>query len=257
MSELVVWPIGFVRSPYVEKAEAPRQGVVAGAFARVEVLAEYEDALADLAGFDRIWLLFWFDRAAATTSANKVLPPRSETKRGVFATRSPHRPNPIGMSAVALDRVEGRVVHVRELDLLDGTPVLDIKPYLPYADAFPDARAGWLEAPRDPRAAWQVRFEPLAEEQLAFLAASGEDAVALRARIEAALALGPQPHAYRRIRDAAGGRRVLAVKEWRARFAWGEAARTIIVERLASGWRARELAAHPLHAAFVARFEGP
>ncbi|HEY8072896.1 MAG TPA: tRNA (N6-threonylcarbamoyladenosine(37)-N6)-methyltransferase TrmO, partial [Labilithrix sp.] len=107
MRELVVRPIGFVRSPFVEKADAPRQGAAGGAEGRVEVLAEYEHALDDLAGFDRIWLLFWFDRVSAEPAPNKVLPPRSETKRGVFATRSPHRPNPIGMTAVSLARVEG------------------------------------------------------------------------------------------------------------------------------------------------------
>jgi hypothetical protein len=186
-----------------------------------------------------------------------VLPPRSDKKRGVFATRSPHRPNPIGMSAVRLDRVEGLVVHVRDLDLLDGTPVIDIKPYLPYADAFPDARMGWLDAP-DPRRSWNVRFTEDAEAQLAWLATQGLP-VDLRARITEALALGPQPHPYRRIKKTDDGALLLAVKEWRARFSVDTAATTITVDSIRTGYRARELAGGDapvlaVHRAFVARF---
>ena len=255
VKELLVRPVAFVRSPFREKVEAPRQGTVAGGAAgTVEVLPAYQDALADLDGFDRIWLLFWFDRAEGWRP--KVLPPRSDEKRGVFATRSPHRPNPIGMTAVRLERVDGLVLHVRDLDLVDGTPVLDIKPYIPYADAFPDAATGWLEG-RDPRAAWSVTFEPLAIEELAWIAT--ETGLDLRARVEAALSLGPQPHAYRRIKETSDGGRVLAVKAWRARFHVEEDARRLVVERISSGYRPREIAegrepAHAVHRAFVERF---
>jgi len=252
--------IGFVRSPFAEKAEAPRQATVAHDVpGRIEVLPEHEHALHDLSGFDRIWVLAWFDRAArpeGVTSPSKVLPPRSDAKRGVFATRSPHRPNPIALSAVRLDRVEGLLVHVRDLDLVDGTPVLDLKPYLPYADAFPDARAGWLEAPRDPRPSWDVRFSADAEAQLAWL--STEHGIDLRKRIADALALGPQPHPYRRIRHETDGTSVLAVKEWRARFAVEGAAMTVL--RITTGYRPKALALGAgdavveVHRAFTARF---
>ncbi|MCW5835130.1 MAG: tRNA (N6-threonylcarbamoyladenosine(37)-N6)-methyltransferase TrmO [Labilithrix sp.] len=257
MKELVVRPVGFVRSPFREKVEAPRQGTApGGAAGTVELLPEYQDALEDLGGFDRIWLLFWFDRAEGWRP--KVLPPRSQEKRGVFATRSPHRPNAIGMTAARLDRVDGLVLHVRDLDLVDGTPVLDIKPYIPYADAFPEARSGWLEA-QDARAAWAVAFEPAALERLAWIAR--ETGLDLRARVEAALSLGPQPHAYRRIKEAGDGARVLAVKEWRARFRVEDEARRLVVDRISSGYRAREIEAgrepvHAVHRAFVERFGG-
>src|SRR5262249_12604225 len=141
---------------------------------------------------------------------------RSEDKRGVFATRSPHRPNPIGLSAVRLERVDGLVLHIRDLDLVDGTPVLDVKPYIPYADAFPEASAGWLDRDRDPCAAWTVAFEPACEDALAWI--EKETGLDLRERVSAALALGPQPHAYRRIRETDDGHRLIAFKEWRARF---------------------------------------
>lgn len=253
----VVRPIGFARSPFVEKVEAPRQAVASeGALGRIELLPEHEHALEDLEGFERIWVIFWFHQVPAGASPSKVLPPRSDRKRGVFATRSPHRPNPIGISAVRLERVEGRVVHIRDLDLIDGTPVLDLKPYVPYADAFPEANAGWLEAKPDPRPSWDVAFTEAAEEQLAWLAAQGLE-LDLRARIVEALSLGPQPHPYRRIKKADNGGLVLAVKEWRARFVLE--GRTMTVLGTFSGYRARELASGTdaklaVHRAFVARF---
>jgi tRNA (adenine37-N6)-methyltransferase len=103
-----------------------------------------ESALADLVGIERIWILSWLDRGS--NWAPQVRPPRGiRARRGLFATRSPDRPNPIGLSAVRLVRVEGCVLHVCGIDLLDGTPILDIKPYVPYADAFPDSKAGWID----------------------------------------------------------------------------------------------------------------
>jgi len=98
---------------------------------------------------ERLWVLSYLDRSG--TWGALVRPPRGpRVRRGLFATRSPDRPNPIGLSAVQLVRVEGLVLHVRGVDLLDGTPILDIKPYIPYADAFPASRAGWIdEIPRE------------------------------------------------------------------------------------------------------------
>jgi tRNA-Thr(GGU) m(6)t(6)A37 methyltransferase TsaA len=245
-------PIGVVRSPFAERAQAPRQAVVArGVAARIELFPGhgYEDALEGLAGWERAWVVFVFHRNVEQGRGwrPKVLPPRSATKQGVFATRSPHRPNPIGLSAVRVERVEGLVVHVRDVDLLDGTPVLDLKPYVAYADAHADARAGWIEA-RDPLATWEVAFAPEAEEQLAWLRAAGVD---LRDAIESALSLGPQPHAYRRIRQVGTGLR-LAVKEWRADFS--VEGRRVTVRALRSGYRAAEMV--DLHRAFVAAFPG-
>lgn len=251
MKELVVRPIGVVRSPFGEKVEAPRQArIAAEARGRIEVLPELESALDDLEGFDRLWVVFWFDRAEAS-NATKVLPPRSEKKRGVFATRSPHRPNPIGLSSVVLEKREGRVLFVRELDILDGTPVLDLKPYIAYADAFPDSKQGWLAAPADdPRPRWAVIHAPLVEEQLAWLAA--RDPLDLAARIDDSLSLGPMPHPYRRIKKLDDGGYVLAVKEWRVRFRIeGQA---VIVDRIDTGFRPKELP--ELHRAFVERFPG-
>jgi len=144
-------PIGILQSPYARRIDAPHQStVVEGtetgelAIATLE-LANWldEKVIQDLSGFDRLWLIFAFHQSEGWKSI--VKPPRGGPKRGVLATRSPHRPNSIGLSAVELVTVEGRTLHLRGVDLLDGTPVLDIKPYVPYADAFPDAKAGWID----------------------------------------------------------------------------------------------------------------
>lgn len=251
----MVRPIGFVRSPFTEKVQAPRQGAAApGVSARIELLATFEHALADLDTFDRVWIVFWFDRVPERPAPSKVLPPRSSTKRGVFATRSPHRPNPIGMTPARLVRIEGAVLHVEDIDLLDGTPVLDLKPYIPYCDAFPDASSGWLTA-SDPQPAWHVTFSDEADAQLAWIGEHGNPD--LRARIGAALALGPEPHPYRRIKRDDAGASILAVKDWRVLFRVDD--RTIVVDRIRTGYRPRELArpedpTRALHSVFAARF---
>lgn len=144
-------PIGILRSPYSRRIDAPHQStVVAGTESGEAALATLtladwldEQVLQDLQGFKRVWLIFGFHLSEGWK--NTVKPPRGGPKRGVLATRSPHRPNAIGLSAVELLQVEGRTLQLRGVDLLDGTPVLDIKPYVPYADAFPGSKAGWID----------------------------------------------------------------------------------------------------------------
>lgn len=141
-------PIGWVRSPYARRFGTPQQ---ASAFdSHADAVLELdpdripEAALADLAGVERIWVVSWLHRGDGW-SATVRTPRGARSRRGVFATRAPDRPNPLGLSSVALVRVAGCNLHVRGIDLLDGTPILDIKPYLPYADAFPGAKAGWID----------------------------------------------------------------------------------------------------------------
>lgn len=151
-SALLCHPIAYARSPYAQRIDAPHQStVVAGTAttAAAEAVIEFVDgfpaaAFRDLVGFDRIWLVFAFHRSEGWKA--EVKPPRGGGKRSVLATRSPHRPNAIGLSAVELVAVEETALRVCGMDLLDGTPILDIKPYVPYADAFPTARAGWIDA---------------------------------------------------------------------------------------------------------------
>jgi tRNA-Thr(GGU) m(6)t(6)A37 methyltransferase TsaA len=115
--------------------------------------------LKDLEGFERIWLLYWFDRAKFEKCDLVVRPYLDDTPRGVFATRAPARPNPIGLSAVRLLEVRGNLLSVRDVDILNGTPLLDIKPYFPQFDCFKVARSGWLKGSTLRRAKADNRFE--------------------------------------------------------------------------------------------------
>ncbi|MCP4807401.1 MAG: tRNA (N6-threonylcarbamoyladenosine(37)-N6)-methyltransferase TrmO [Proteobacteria bacterium] len=144
-------PVAVVRSPFRQRHGTPRQPGMTGpkergvAQGRVELLDHVApEVLQDLEGFDRIWLLCWL-HLNGPGGRPMVKPPRGGPKRGLFATRAPHRPNPLALSCVELVGVERGALLVAGLDLLDGTPVLDIKPYVPEFDAFPQARAGWLD----------------------------------------------------------------------------------------------------------------
>jgi tRNA-Thr(GGU) m(6)t(6)A37 methyltransferase TsaA len=142
--EIVLTPIGVVRTPFPDHAGMPIQTVAAkGVRGRVELEPEYAPALADLEGFTFLHLITYLHRTGPASL--RVRPYLDTAERGVFATRSPKRPNPIGLSLVRLTGIEGRVLHVEELDLLDGTPLLDIKPYVPPFDDRPGARYGWFE----------------------------------------------------------------------------------------------------------------
>lgn len=166
--------IGVIHSCFKEKFGIPRQpGLVPEAKATLELLSPYNrpESLVELAGFSHLWIIFVFHQALRDQWRPTVRPPRLGGNRriGVFASRAPYRPNPIGLSLVSLegmDASEGKcLLHLGGVDLLDGTPVLDIKPYLPYAEAIPDARAGYaFEAPG---AATKVIFSPEAEAQSA------------------------------------------------------------------------------------------
>jgi len=145
-------PIAMARTPYLERYGIPNQastlrGTRDGlpAVGRIELLPHLPDAVLEgLEGFDYVWVIFAFHLNKGW--GPKVRPPRSPDREvGVLATRAPHRPNPIGLSAVRVQSVEKRALIVLGIDLIDGTPVLDLKPYVPYADAFPDARAGWVD----------------------------------------------------------------------------------------------------------------
>ncbi len=149
--------IAHVRSDFSSKFGVPRQsGLVPALEAEVVFVPEFRnpDALRGLEGFSHLWLIWVFDRAARAQWSPTVRPPRlgGNARLGVFATRSPFRPNPVGLSVVELAGIEetadrGPVLHIRGADLMDGTPVLDIKPYLPYADCIPEAAGGFAAVP--------------------------------------------------------------------------------------------------------------
>ena len=148
--------IAHVRSGFSEKFGIPRQsGLVDSIRAIIEFEEEYRDASAfrGLEDYSHIWLIWQFSKAQRSTWSPTVRPPRlgGNRRMGVFATRSPFRPNAIGLSCVKLERVEyhaekGPILHILGADLLDGTPIFDIKPYLPYTDAHPDAKSGFSKS---------------------------------------------------------------------------------------------------------------
>ena len=215
-------PIGFIRSPKQVKFQARHQPSEAESETSVLELVPgrgYELASRDLAGFSRVWLVWWFHRNA--TWRPLVLPPRGPAqRRGVFATRSPHRPNPLGLTPVQLIAVERRRLILGPCDLVDGTPVFDIKPYIPAYDAFPGAKAGWhdeVDAALQVPPRFTVRFSALATEQAEWLLAGW--AIDFRARMAELLARDPSPHRSRRIRRRGGGARwEIGCGAWRAFF---------------------------------------
>jgi len=194
-------PIGLIQSCFKEKFGIPRQaGLVSEARATLVLSSPYDDpeAVRELAGFSHLWLIFVFHATMAEGWKPTVRPPRLGGNRrvGVFASRSMFRPNPIGLSAVELESIsqsEGKThLHLKGVDLLDGTPVLDIKPYLPYADAIPSARGGF--APAAPAPSLEVEFSPEASAQCTALEQTHYPH--LRRLIVQLLQLDPRPAYY-------------------------------------------------------------
>lgn len=198
MAQYTFSTIGTLHSPFREKFGIPRQpGLAPHAISRLALLPEYASAecLEGLAGFSHLWLTFVFHATADQGWQPSVRPPRlgGNERRGVFATRSMFRPNPLGLSVVELveivDGLHGKELLLRGADLLDGTPVLDIKPYVPYADSLPAAHAGFAsQAPALLPVHWS-------EQALAAALSLGLSAD-LRALIDEVLAQDPRP-AYR------------------------------------------------------------
>jgi len=143
MEEILYRPIGVIRSPFQDTRNMPIQPAGArGVAGTVEVEPTYADGLRDLEGFSHIILIYHFHRASGY--ALEVRPFLDDTPRGLFATRAPRRPNPVGLSVVRLVRVEGCILHIEDVDVVDGTPLLDIKPYVPEFDVREGERIGWL-----------------------------------------------------------------------------------------------------------------
>lgn len=144
MERICYTPIGIVHSPFRETKGTPIQPAGAkGVEGTVEVFPEFAEGLTDLEGFSHIYLIYHFHLSKGSPLI--VRPYMEDREHGVFATRSPSRPNPIGMSVVRLDGIEGRILRVIELDIIDGTPLIDIKPCVPQFDYRKVERIGWLE----------------------------------------------------------------------------------------------------------------
>jgi tRNA-Thr(GGU) m(6)t(6)A37 methyltransferase TsaA len=156
--ELKIEPIGVIETPFREPAGTPIQPSRAkGARGKVRVELQFHAGLKDLAGFERIWLIYWLHKAPVASLL--VTPFLDRRQRGVFATRAPARPSPLGISAVRLLAVQEGVLEVADVDMIDGTPLLDIKPYVPEFDCYANSRAGWFDESNSKRRLADDRFD--------------------------------------------------------------------------------------------------
>lgn len=148
MNDIIIKPIGILESELEHRYETPRQGILSNGIVSVIKLFphnNYEQAVKDLDGFERIWVIYQFH--LNTNWKPLVNPPRhTRSKIGVFATRSPHRPSQIGLSCVKLEKIDKLNIFISESDILNGSPIFDIKPYLPYSDSFPNVKTGWVKS---------------------------------------------------------------------------------------------------------------
>ena len=149
--EITFRPIGWIRCPHTDPATTPIQPVYANeCLGRAEILPEFTNGLADIEGFSHLYLIYHLHRAPAAQL--RVKPFLQDVEHGIFATRAPCRPNPLGMSLVRLLRREGNILHLAGVDILDGTPLLDLKPYSPRFDTVENPRGGWTDDVTDAEA---------------------------------------------------------------------------------------------------------
>jgi len=223
-------PIGYMRCSRGYHQEQPMQGVLSESEGHIELVKgfNYEQGLKDLEGFDRVWLLYVFHHNSSWKPLTN--PPYSDGqgRKGVFATRSPYRPNPLGLSCVELKRISGNRVYVAGSDLLNNTPVLDIKPYICEYDSFPGSRRGWLE--NVVKEVYDIEYEEVAARKAEYLKRHG---VNLRGVISAQLSHNPHDATRNKyIKDAAG--LILRFKSWRVLFAIDD--KIVTIKDISSGY---------------------
>jgi tRNA (adenine37-N6)-methyltransferase len=240
--QLVCQPIGVIHTKMRVKFDTPHQPANSVKEENVVELfpnMRLEEGLRDLEGFERIWLIWWFHKNANWRPL--VTPPRGPGKRrGVFATRSPHRPCPIGITSVPLISISGRRLIVGNSDLLDKTPILDIKPYISSVDAFADQRVGWLgdvEQELKKPAAYTVKSSQLAKEQLAWL--SDNWGIDFITKVTAILERAPERSRTHRITSPKNGIYRLSSGGWRVYFSVSGV--EVLIERVAPGYPQRLL----------------
>lgn len=231
-------PIGYYYSEFDRPYDLPRQPEEDDSEGFIELHSgkNFEQALEGIEGFSRIWIIFQFHHNEHWKP--KTLPPRkSSGKIGVFATRSPYRPNSIGLSCVQLIQREGRKLRIKGADLMNETPILDLKPYVPAYDSFPQSSSGWLEGIEQER--WKVSFSKLALEQIIWLQTQAQ--IPVKNFIQRQLEFDPMNSEKKRVQELSENKFVLSYKTWRI-FFWVESKlRNIEVEKLGSGYSQMEI----------------
>lgn len=254
---ITLTPIGHFVGPAHYPYDCPRQAVFDDRLGKIELQPghDYEQALPELEGMERIWVIYLFDRNRHWKP--RIQPPDQPDKVGVFATRAPYRPNPIGMSAVELVSIDGLTLTVRGTDLMDQTPILDIKPYLPYCDAFPESATGWHALP-DP---YSLHQEP------AFTAAAEwlltNHCIDLVAFAKNQLQFKPDATNHKRITpDTASKHFTIAYRTWRISYVIDEIKCRVTLLNVHSGYLPDDLAEvnhdphadKSIHQQFIANF---
>ena len=243
MKEIIITPIGIVHSHLVSRYEAPRQGILAGSdesFIELFPNKNFEQAVKDLNGFERIWVLYNFH--LNNNWKPLVTPPRHTRKKiGVFATRAPYRPNQIGMSCVKLEKIEGLKIFISQSDILDGSPVIDIKPYIPYSDSFPNAATGWVKSGMEE--IHEVNFDPVSESQMIWLRKNGN--INLKSFTRLQLEFSPTDSTRKRIAviGSEGTEKIftLAYRTWRILFTVNEEKKIVDIKKIFSAYTKEEL----------------
>jgi len=260
--DITISPIGIIHSEVKNRYESPRQGVLAkGSVSFIELIPKnnFEQAIKDLDGFERIWVLYRFH--LNNNWKPLVNPPRHTRKKvGVFATRAPYRPNHIGMSCVKLEKIEGLKIFISESDILDGSPVVDIKPYLPYSDSFPDAATGWVK--KDIENIYEICFETSTEKQCKWLKEKSKINLVNFIRLQ--LEFYPIDSSRKRIsKSEKDDLFILAYRTWRIFYAVSEVNKKVTVKEICSGYNKKELGNlredkyqdKPLHKLFLKQFK--
>ncbi len=260
--------IGTFFGDAVYKYDAPRQGrLFAGHPGRIVLSPgqNFEMALRDLDGFERIWVIFLFhENEGWRPTTRPPVPPKGKDRVGTFASRSPYRPNPIGLSCVRLLKIDGLTLYVDEADLLNETPVLDIKPYIPMADAFPEAKAGWVEEQEGDL--WTVEMSDEFAAQNRWIAERSAFDLESFARVQLSrgnFSKDVFDSSRRRLSiDEKAKTGVLAYRTFRIHFSYDELSRIVRLHKITSGYTSSDLkdgaedkyGDKQLHRDFIANF---
>lgn len=236
-SEFIFKPLCYFRCAKKQNLEVGCQGVLDKTSTGIIDLSSFpqsKEMLSHLEGFSHLWIIFVFHLSEDRWKP-MVLPPRADHKVGVFASRSPYRPNPIGMSAVKIDRIEGSQIFVSGHDLIDETPILDIKPYLSYADSFPNASLGWVSEAQE----YQITFTSQVDKEILFLKTFG--LTELKPTLQQQLRFHPTDKRRKRVAllDDQRHEYLFSYRTWRIRFRLAE--KTIQILDVRSGYSAEEL----------------
>ncbi|PID28740.1 MAG: tRNA (N6-threonylcarbamoyladenosine(37)-N6)-methyltransferase TrmO [Candidatus Cloacimonadota bacterium] len=235
MKTIVFTPIGSLISNDKDKADLPRQPIFSNSKAviRLNKGCNFEEGLKDLEGFERLWVIFHFDKNSSWKPL--VDPPINcdGKKKGVFSTRSPYRPNGIGISVVNILKIDGLDIHIEKSDMIDGTPILDIKPYIPRSDSFPQSRFGWVESAESNK--FTIKFTGDVESKIAFLEKRG---IFLKNRIFTQLEYDPFNSKKKRV-ERSGSQYILKIGTWRVCF--GNIEKEIFISDIGSGYTKSEI----------------